>query len=404
MADGTLNKGDSTLNKGKITRKLIPYLGGLMLALATIGFFLQSGDEAAPDKDAARKQKEALEALRAGSSEEEARGQLAAQEKKLREQLANRQPIANAPPPPLSGLPPPPRFDENSMAAYAAAKAASKPASKEKMSMVAFEDFPGQKKGFAPQNPVGNGQTNESSRGGERRNDAADPATNDANREWASKTEGRVKAGVSEFLKPDVAAVKSVLLQGTIINAVTRTGLNTKLPGQIVASVSQDVYDSIKGEALLLPKGSRLIGEYNTSIMDGQNRVMMAFTRLIYPSGASVKLGAMSAADALGVAGVEGDVNTYFFKRLGSTLMLAALAYTIPNPDSVTIVDMGGGSGGGGATAAGKILSGAAKNEIDRSRKATPDISLAHGSKISLILAADLALPTSITSKFPTED
>lgn len=394
---------DGTLNKGKITRKLIPYLGGLMLVFATLGFFLQSGDEAAPDKDAARKQKEALEALRAGSSEEEARGQIAAQEKKLREQIANRQPVVDERPP-VSSLPPPPQFDEGSMAAYAAAKASSKPASKEKMSMVAFEDFPGQKKMFTPQNPVGNGQTNEPSR-------ASSPpppsdAGNDANREWADKTEGRVKAGVSEFLKPDVAAVKSVLLQGTIINAVTRTGLNTKLPGQIVASVSQDVYDSIKGEALLLPKGSRLIGEYNTSIMDGQNRVMMAFTRLIYPSGASVKLGAMSASDALGVAGVGGKVNTYFFKRLGSTLMLAALAYTIPSPESVTMVDVGGGGGGsgGGATAAGEILSSAAKNEIDRSGRATPDISLAHGSKISLILAADLALPTSITSKFPTED
>lgn len=396
---------DASLNKGKVSRKIVPYVGAALLVVATVGLLMQSGKDGG-DTARALKDKEAIDALRnEGSSEEAARQELATKEEALKKAIAardkERQPAVDSRPP-ESRLPPP-QFDQDSIRAYEEARRAASPSSKEKMSMVAYEEFPGTKNGFGVVNPV---QPQPESR-----EDAGSPAQDDAaarvpeddkNRAWAAKTGGRVKAETSGFLKPEVLAVKSVLLQGTVINAVTRTAINTKLPGTIVASVTQDVYDSVRGETLLLPRGSQLIGEYNTAVMDGQDRVMMAFTRLILPSGASVKLGAMSASDALGIAGAKGKVNTYFFKRLGSSLLLALLANAVTTPQAVTIVNTGESTGS--ATAAGDVLSKAADEELKRSATITPDISLPHGSKVSLILAADLALPPSITSKLPLED
>lgn len=394
---------DATLNKGKVSRKLVPYAGIALVLVASVGFLIQMGasDE---KKDVALKDKERLEALqREVVTEEDARRELASKEEAARKEIAERERLraASAPPDRMPVRLPPPAFDDGSMRAYEAARTAAAPSSREKMSMVAFEDFPGAKK------PLGGVVQQQPAPASERRDAKADdtpppPKEEDRNRAWADKTEGRIKAGTSEFLKPEVLAVKSVLLQGTIINAVMRTALNTKLPGQIVASVTQDVYDSVHGEAVLLPRGSQLLGEYNTSVMDGQERVMMAFTRLVLPSGASVKLGAMSASDALGIAGVEGKLNSHFFKRLGSSMVIALLASAVKPPESVTIVNTGESSGS--TTAAGEVLSAAADQELQRSANITPDISLPPGAKVSLILAADLALPPSITRKLPTED
>lgn len=396
---------DASLNKGKVSRKIVPYVGAALLAVATAGLLMQSGEDSGGTARAL-KDREMIDALRKeGSSEEAARQEIATKEESLKKAIAvrnkERQSVADSRPP-ESRLPPP-RFDEDSMRAYEEARRAASPSSKEKMSMVAYEEFLGAKSDLGLDNPV---QPKPESRDGAG-NPAQDDATarapeDDKNRAWAAKTGGRVKTEASGFLKPEVLAVKSVLLQGTVINAVMRTAINTKLPGTIVASVTQDVYDSVRGETLLLPRGSQLIGEYNTAVLDGQDRVMMAFTRLILPSGASVKLGAMSASDALGIAGAKGKVNTHFFKRLGSSLLLALLANAIPTPQSVTLVNTGEKTGS--ATAAGNVLSKVAEEELKRSTNITPDISLPHGSKVSLVLAADLALPPSITSKFPSED
>lgn len=394
---------EGILNKGKVSRKLVPYAGGLLLVVATIGFVMQAGmEDGGPTAEQLRKEKEETEALRKGVSEDDARRQLAEKAKRIEDQKPAPPPERPLPPPPMDLPPPAPGgVDRGAFEAYAAAKKVARPASRDKMSMVAFEGFPEDKKVPIP-NPVPPEEERHARPAPAPAPGAGAPAAEDPNREWADKT--KVRAGVSEALLPDVQKAKSVLLQGTVINAVTRTGLNTKMPGQIVASVTQDVYDSLLGRTVLLPRGATLVGEYNTSVRDGQNRVMMAFTRLIYPSGASVRLGAMSASDALGLAGVKGEVNTYFWRRLGSTLMLAALASVVEGPDSVTVINMGGESGNGGANPAGDILADAARKEIERSAQVTPDISLAHGSKVTLILAADLVVPRAITNKIPTED
>ncbi|RGA36256.1 conjugal transfer protein TrbI, partial [Klebsiella pneumoniae] len=73
------------------------------------------------------------------------------------------------------------------------------------------------------------------------------------------------------------------------------------------------IYDSRYGRYLVIPAGSTLQGKYNSSVQEGQDRVLMVFDTLVTPAGGMVPLGNMSAADALGRAGLEGDLHTHFF-------------------------------------------------------------------------------------------
>lgn len=410
---------DGTLKKGRVSRNLIPYAGAALVVVATAGFILQSmlgGSDADLAKERALEDRAKIEAAQlsgAAVTEDAARRELAIKVESLEKEKAardlalsaSREAIVTTPPPPDMRLPPP--MSAESLRAYESAKRTTVPGAGGSAgdAIVAYEDFGSGPKTFASVVAGQTGQTEGSEARVHRRQEPEKKAdvNPDPNSAWSDRTGARVDTELSEYLKPEIVATKHVLLQGTVINAVTRTGLNTKLPGQMVASVSQDVYDSVKGRTLLLPKGAQLIGEYNTVVMDGQSRVMMAFTRLIFPSGASVRLGSMSASDALGVAGAEGDVNRHYIQRLGSSLVLALLANTFSQPSNITVLGSAEGSTNP-KSAAGEVVTSLADEELKRAAKITPDISLKPGTKISLILAADLALPPSITNKFPTEN
>jgi type IV secretion system protein VirB10 len=96
------------------------------------------------------------------------------------------------------------------------------------------------------------------------------------------------------------------------------------LPGQVTAQVTQNVYDSPTGQILLIPQGARLIGEYASDISAGQNRVLLAWDRLILPEGRSIELGRMPGADAAGMAGLADRTNHHW-----GNLLRAALVSTL---------------------------------------------------------------------------
>jgi type IV secretion system protein VirB10 len=90
--------------------------------------------------------------------------------------------------------------------------------------------------------------------------------------------------------------------QGSLIPAILMTGINSDLPGQTQALVRQNVYDTMTGRYLLIPQGSRLIGEYDSRIAWGQKRVLLAWKRLIFPDGRSLDLGSMPGTDLAAMA------------------------------------------------------------------------------------------------------
>ncbi|SNS98043.1 TrbI/VirB10 family protein [Sphingopyxis indica] len=114
----------------------------------------------------------------------------------------------------------------------------------------------------------------------------------------------------------------NVVQAGSIIPAALITGIRSDLPGQITAQVTANVYDSPTGRILLIPQGSRLIGNYDSDIAAGQTRVLLAWDRLILPGGRSIALDRQPAADGAGFAGLQDGVN----QHLGNLLRAAAIS------------------------------------------------------------------------------
>jgi type IV secretion system protein VirB10 len=115
------------------------------------------------------------------------------------------------------------------------------------------------------------------------------------------------------------------LSAGTMIPASLITGLNSDLPGLVVAQVSENVRDSATGRTVLIPQGARLLGRYDSMIAFGQRRALLVWTRLLFPNGASLELDKMPATDPEGYAGLEDRVDSHgwqLIKGIGLSTLL----------------------------------------------------------------------------------
>lgn len=113
---------------------------------------------------------------------------------------------------------------------------------------------------------------------------------------------------------------------GTIIPGVMLTGINSDLPGQITAQVREHVFDTVTGQYLLIPQGTRLVGLYDHQVVYAQERVLISWKRLIFPNGASLSLReGMPGTDALGAAGFADQVNNHYLRIFGNALLLSVI-------------------------------------------------------------------------------
>ncbi|WP_325345866.1 TrbI/VirB10 family protein, partial [Xylophilus sp.] len=97
------------------------------------------------------------------------------------------------------------------------------------------------------------------------------------------------------------------------------------LPGQIMAQVAQDVYDTPTGKHLLIPQGSRLVGSYSSDVAYGQARVLVAWQRIVFPDGKAMDIGAMPGADSAGYAGFNDQVNNHYVRLFGSAFLMSGV-------------------------------------------------------------------------------
>jgi type IV secretion system protein VirB10 len=112
------------------------------------------------------------------------------------------------------------------------------------------------------------------------------------------------------------AAPQWTLTAGTVIPASLITGLNSDLPGLVLAQVTEPVRDSATGQTVLVPQGARLVGSYDSVVAFGQRRALLVWRRLVLPDGTSVQLDNAPATDAAGYAGVEDRVDFHTWRLL----------------------------------------------------------------------------------------
>ena len=116
---------------------------------------------------------------------------------------------------------------------------------------------------------------------------------------------------------------------GFVLPATLISGINSELPGQIVAQISQDVSDTATGRHLLIPQGSRLVGQYSSDVSYGQERVLIAWNRIIFPDGKALDIGSMTGADAAGYSGFKDQVNNHYFRIFGSAVLMSAVTAAV---------------------------------------------------------------------------
>ena len=148
---------------------------------------------------------------------------------------------------------------------------------------------------------------------------AANEAFAKAQRNKKEKDEGYLTAHLHSPVS------HSELFSGSVIPAVLVTGINSQLPGEITAQVRQNVYNSLNPGEVVIPQGSKLIGVYDSGVQYGQSRVLVAWSRVIYPNGETVDLQGMSGTDGLGEAGFSQITDNHYMRIFGSAFLISLL-------------------------------------------------------------------------------
>lgn len=213
------------------------------------------------------------------------------------------------------------------------------------------------------------------------------------------------KSGYTTFLAnartPMPSTIPSVLVPpaspytvqaGTVIPGLLITGITSDLPGQILGQVARDVYDSPTQRIVLIPKGAKLLATYDNEIIAGQHRLLVAFTRIIFPDGRSIALPGLGMTDAQGAAGVTGDVDNHIRHVFGNALLLSVLSagVQLSQPRTGTSVLTPPSAGQVAAGAVGEELSQVAADLLRKNLEIQPTITIPPGTLFNVFLNADL--------------
>jgi type IV secretion system protein TrbI len=190
-----------------------------------------------------------------------------------------------------------------------------------------------------------------------------------------------------------------MLRAGAVIPGVMISGINSELPGQLLAQVSQDVYDTATGRIKLLPQGTKLFGSYSSDVIYGQEAVLVAWQRLTFPDGKVLDIGAMPGADEAGYAGFRDQVNHHYFRTIGSALLMSAIVGGVAlSQDNNTQGSSGSGfqqnSNNTLSQILGQQLGQVTGQMISKNLNIAPTIEIRPGYSFNVIATKDITLPS----------
>lgn len=189
---------------------------------------------------------------------------------------------------------------------------------------------------------------------------------------------GSPTAGAARVRASMLANRTTTVPQGTLIPAVLETGFDSTRAGYARAIVSHNIM-GFDGQRVLIPRGSRLIGEYQSDVRPGQNRALIIWNRLIRPDGATIEI-TSPAADTVGRGGIKADVNSHFFQRFSGAILQSALNAG---------VNIASQQAGGSVVVALPYAGGATSN-IVQPTNIPPTLKVKPGTSISVFVARDL--------------
>ena len=176
-----------------------------------------------------------------------------------------------------------------------------------------------------------------------------------------------------------------ILQAGAVIPAALITGIRSDLPGQITAQVTENVYDSPTGSLLLIPQGTRIIGQYDDGVTFGQRRVLLVWNRLILPGGRSIVLERLPGADASGYAGLEDGLDYHWWdlmKAAGLSTLLAVGAELATSDEDRLIRAIRDG--------AQDTVNQAGQQIVQRQLQVAPTLTIRPGFPVRIIVTRDL--------------
>ena len=187
-----------------------------------------------------------------------------------------------------------------------------------------------------------------------------------------------------------------MLRTGFVIPATMISGINSDLPGQVMAQVSQNVWDTATGRFLLIPQGTRLIGAYSSDVAYGQERVLMAWQRLIFPDGKVLDIHAMPGADSAGYAGFSDQVNNHWFRTISSAILMSGVIAAVDlSQDNTNSSDSSDRQRAGDALseALGQTLGQVLGQIISKNLNISPTLEIRPGYRFNVIAVKDMTLP-----------
>ena len=178
-----------------------------------------------------------------------------------------------------------------------------------------------------------------------------------------------------------------VLQAGAVISAALITGIRSDLPGQITAQVTESIYDSPTGRILVIPQGTRIIGEYSNDVGYGQRRILLVWSRLIFPNGRSIVLERQPGADPMGYAGLQDGVDYHWWdlaKAAGlSTLLSVGSELAVDDDDRLLRAIRNGGQ---------DTINDAGQQIIRRQLQVAPTLTIRPGFPVRVLVTRDLVL------------
>lgn len=180
---------------------------------------------------------------------------------------------------------------------------------------------------------------------------------------------------------------------GTIIPGILETAINTDLPGNVLARVTQNIYDSRTGKSLLIPQGTILVAKYNSSVSYAQHRVQIVWDTLIRPDGYHLELEGMNSVDKKGMSGQKADYHENWFEYLKAAGIIALFSIANARMVDTAAKYASNITAAGIAQANTEFVSQVGGNFVSRAMNIQPTLTVNSGTLINIMLNKNIFLP-----------